>query len=80
VNNGGGAPVVMIELYRKFDERGWSNEVQLGQVKGYCNAPAPDQIEREVRKWFSRGRKQAKLPESRIVKVEDNERSDQEYF
>jgi hypothetical protein len=80
VNNSSGAPVVMVELYRKFGERGWSNEAQLGQVKGYCNAPAPEQIEREVRKWFSRGRKQAKLPDSRIVEVEDNERADEEYF
>jgi hypothetical protein len=80
VNNGSGAPVVMVELYRKLGERGWSNEVQLGQVKGYCNAPAPEEIEREVRKWFSREKRQTKLPESRIAEVEDNERADEEYF
>jgi hypothetical protein len=61
VNDSGGAPVVMVELYRKFGERGWSNEVQLGQVKGYCNAPAPEEIERGVRRWFSRMKKQARL-------------------
>jgi PcfJ-like protein len=59
VSNGDGRPAVMVELSRT-DEG-----VTLGQVKGYCNGPAPKEIERAVRRWFHRNRETARIPKPR---------------
>jgi hypothetical protein len=55
VTNGNGIPAVMVEIYRE------GNVARLGQVKGYCNATAPKEIEMGVRRWFSRMERQTKL-------------------
>jgi hypothetical protein len=60
VTNGDSRPTVMVEIAHT-DKGG----VVLGQIKGYCNGPAPKEIERMVRRWFNRSKSSAwmELPE-----------------
>jgi hypothetical protein len=57
VTNGDGkTPAVMVELRREKEA------AKLGQIKSYCNGPAPKEIERGVRRWFNVNKDTLKLP------------------
>jgi hypothetical protein len=56
VRDEGGKTIVMIELGR--DATGAS----LRQVKAYCNAPAPKEIERLVMRWFNHNKAAVRFP------------------
>jgi len=38
--------------------------VVLRQIKGCCNASAPKEIERMVRRWFNRNKSAVRLPDA----------------
>jgi hypothetical protein len=62
VTNGDSRLVVMVEIARA-DKGG----VALRQIKGYCNGPAPKDIERIVRRWFNRNKSTVRIPRSAAV-------------
>lgn len=57
VSNGDNRPAAMVEMLQT--DKG----VILSQIKGYCNAPAPKEIERMVRRWFNRNKSAVRLPD-----------------
>ena len=57
VSNGDNRPAAMVEMVQT------DNGVVLRQIKGCCNASAPKEIERMVRRWFNRNKSAVRLPD-----------------